>query len=143
MNLRVTAKFGNDDINIKNINNNENNLDQYLFELEQNSKLFDEKIEKLFRYQNNQNNNNNNKNSECNILELETKEIDTDNLELENINNNNDNLKYTFNPSNNIFQSMISLDKNYENDYNELKKKIQQLENEISYKDELINELRI
>ena len=62
MNLRVTAKFGNDDINIKNINNNENNLDQYLFELEQNSKLFDEKIEKLFRYQNNQNNNNNNKN---------------------------------------------------------------------------------
>lgn len=26
MNLRVTAKFGNDDINIKNINNNEINV---------------------------------------------------------------------------------------------------------------------
>ena len=139
MNNRETAKFSKE-IKINEKDNLEN-ITQYLLELEQNSKLFDEKIQKL-----NKLNDINNDNNEGNILELETKEIDTDNslLDNNNTNINSDNLKNTFNPfSNNAFQSMMNLDNNYDNEYNELKKKIEQCEKEISYKDELINELKL
>ena len=72
MNNRETAKFSKE-IKINDKDNLEN-ITQYLLELEQNSKLFDEKIQKL-----NKLNDINNDNNEGNILELETKEIDTDN----------------------------------------------------------------
>ena len=159
-----TGHFGKDDINFNDIN------EEYLREMEKNSKIFEEKMKKLNHFQNeinfnfNQNfyNNNENINKKSNFTNENIYESNNkDNLkryEEENTNNNynstfNPNLKnfvkeerFQINSSNNnlINEELNNNNNNFENNNNNnnINRRIEQLENEISYKDSLINELR-
>ena len=129
-----TGNFGN-----SNFHNNESfNMinEEYFKEMEKNSKLFEEKMKKLnkFKYSNERNNNNNN----------ERKFIQNEN---EMNNNNQINNYLTFkNNNNNIINNINNNSNDFNNDNNNNNNNIniiiEKLQNEISYKDSLINELR-